>query len=573
MRYITSVWIIIWFLTYGNIFAQDGINIPGQKETIHGEWHFSGHVGQYIDKISEQRILSKINWDKIYPETEEAFLLREDDKNYPRTGQWRGEFWGKYILSAIAAHNYYDSDELKSRIEKAVNGLLATQGDDGYIGTYSHSDFVVGNNWNIWNRKYTLWGLLEAWQLLDDDYILEAAKRFFTHLSTEVGPGAEDIVKTGNFYGLPSSSILQPVVKLYKATGDKDYLEYAEYIAGQWEKHPEGLPDILNKSFTGIPVHKWFHDTDPYKWAKAYEFISCVEGLLELYEVTGNHRYLETGKNIHASLVQCERSPIGNICFNDKHTGSAGLINTLSEICDAVYWNRLSFKLFELTGEEKYIEEMERTFYNSLLSAYNTEGTWGLRRTRMSHIHIPATNHFLQHHQCCTDNLPRGLFQFAEAVLTRRDNQVFLSVFNEGKGNIKLPSGQKACLEINGDFLEKVTTAITLSLNKPEKFEFLIRMPRWSSETIIKINGRKQEVNSSEDWINITKEWKNNDRIELNFQLNVWWEKFDKAKFTDDFQDKSFYDNEWTKFSYVSGSNEDLNRIYSHVKGLSPEDA
>ncbi len=554
--------------------AQQKIN-KCQEESCY-EWHFSGHVGQKIDKISEERIIKQENWTIIYPETEEAFRLREDDKNYPQRGQWRGEFWGKYILSVIAASRYYQSDELKIRVKNAVEGLLSTQDENGYIGTYEHSDFVIGNNWNVWSRKYTLWGLVEAWELLQEKSILDAAKHFTDHLISEVGPDGIDIVRTGNFYGLPSSSILQPVVKLYNATNDKKYLEYAEYIVEQWSKHPEGLPDILNKGLSGKPIHDWFPDNDPYRWAKAYEFISCVEGLIELYEVTGKQEYFEAGRNIHSLMVNWERTPIGSVGFQDKYVGAKGLINTLSEICDAVYWSRLSYKLFTLTGEEKYIDEIERTLYNSLLSSFNKEGTWSLRRYRMSHIHIPAQNHFLQHHQCCTDNLPRGLFQAAEVVLTRRDKNIYLSLFSEGEGQFISPKGQTGKIEIIGDFLEKGKTNITLNIDKPEKFSFMIRAPRWSKQTSIKINGQKQKTEILNNWMSIDRDWKTGDKIELSFDLYVYWELFDEKLFPENFHDISFYKNEWAKLKFTQmpvGNNEEISKKYEHVQSLEKTDA
>ena len=158
-------------------------------ELTPGEWHFKGHLGDYIDTIAVHRILDKKSWDTIYPEIEEAFAIKADDKYYPESGQWRGEFWGKYILSAIAASKYYHSDELKNRIAQAVKGLQAYQEKNGYLGTYKHSGFVIGNNWNVWSQKYTLWGLIESYRLLKDKKILETAKKLTDHLISEVGPG------------------------------------------------------------------------------------------------------------------------------------------------------------------------------------------------------------------------------------------------------------------------------------------------------------------------------------------------------------------------------------------------
>jgi uncharacterized protein len=102
---ITTVLIFFTLISCHTTNVHQGLNLP-DKGLMPGDWHFSGHLGKYIDKISEHRILDLNNWNVIYPETEEAFRLREDDKNYPKRGEWRGEFWGKYILSAIAACHY-----------------------------------------------------------------------------------------------------------------------------------------------------------------------------------------------------------------------------------------------------------------------------------------------------------------------------------------------------------------------------------------------------------------------------------------------------------------------------------
>ena len=125
-----------------------------------GALRWEGHLGERLDTLARARILDAEAWQQFYPETEDAFRLRQDDEKFPKQGVWSGEFWGKYILSAIAAQRYYQSAELKQRVAQAVRGLLSAQEPNGYLGTYKHSDFFRGNTWNVWNRKYTLWGLL-----------------------------------------------------------------------------------------------------------------------------------------------------------------------------------------------------------------------------------------------------------------------------------------------------------------------------------------------------------------------------------------------------------------------------
>ncbi len=568
-RFLISLRHIIVFI----ILLQISCDEASQTEPARSVWHFKGHIGKYIDNIAEQRILDEENWLFIYPETEEAFRLREDDKAYPQRGQWRGEFWGKYILSAIEAYRYYQSDDLKLRIETAVKGLISSQDSNGYIGTYKNSGFLIGNNWNVWNRKYTLWGLLEAWNLLEHDYILNSAIKFTDHLMSEVGPGAVNIVETGNFYGMPSSSILGPIILLYNATGEVKYLDYAKYIVSQWSQHPDGLPDILNKGLAGVPVHNWFEQKDPYHWGKGYEFTSCVEGLVELYEATGNDIYLIAAENIYASLAEWERTPVGSVSFNDKYVGSAGLINTVAEICDAVYWNRLSYTLFQVTGDVKYIDEFERTLYNSLLCAFNPEGDWCLRRLRMSHIHIPATNHFLQNHQCCTDNLPRGLFQASEIALMERKGEVLINLFEVGAGQLSLSSGNRLHLSLEGDFLASEPIIARISVDRTEAFVLAVRNPKWSNHTIVEVNGASHEADESESWIRIHRNWSAGDNITIHFDLRIKYEFFDTTKSKTCYNEIDFYNEEWAKLNFMEGSNPKNYQRFNHVISLSKSDA
>ncbi|MCF6333117.1 MAG: glycoside hydrolase family 127 protein [Draconibacterium sp.] len=331
-------------------------------------------------------------------------------------------------------------------------------------------------------------------------------------------------------------------------------------------------PTIL--SYAGIEVPKTMQGNNLLPLIeKGYEFTSCVEGLVELYKTTGNEQYFTAAKNIHAVLVKWERTPVGSVSFNDKYVGSAGIINTVSEICDAVYWNRLSYELFLLTGDEKYIEEIERTLYNSLLCAFNQEGTWRLRHLRMSHIHIPAHNHFLQNHQCCTNNLPRGLFQAGEVVLAKKGNNIFLTLFNEGEGEIMLPAGQTAHFKIEGDFLNNSKAIATLSIQKPERFTLKIRNPKWSNRLKVRFNKNLQTGESDRRWFNVGREWKNNDKIEIVFDMDVWWETFHPAWADSLFDDAEFYKREWAAMKFKNENNKKINSEYEHVKSLQVSDA
>ncbi|WP_300284767.1 beta-L-arabinofuranosidase domain-containing protein [uncultured Alistipes sp.] len=133
--------------------------------------------------------------------------------------------------------------------------------------------------------------------------VLEAAGRLADHLLTQI-PSGKSIVEAGLYRGMPPSSILEPMVALYDRTGDKRYLDFAEYIVAQWET--ERGPRLIGKALEGVPVSQRFvPDTKQEAWwswdngQKACEMMSCYDGLLDLYKITGKPEYLEA---VHKSV-------------------------------------------------------------------------------------------------------------------------------------------------------------------------------------------------------------------------------------------------------------------------------
>ncbi len=200
-------------------------------------------------------------------------------------------------------------------VDRAVNDLLATQTSDGYIGTYRHAAGLAG--WDVWGRKYVLLGLLAYYDLTGDRRVLDAACRQADYTLGQIGPGKADIVKLGAWNGMAASSILEPIVLLYRRTGEKRYLDFAEYIVAQWQE--PGGPDLVRKAIAGVPVFKMFPGPErhvksygDFGHSKAYEMMSCYEGLLELYRATGEPRYREAVEKVFQNIDKTEITVLGS---------------------------------------------------------------------------------------------------------------------------------------------------------------------------------------------------------------------------------------------------------------------
>ena len=415
-----------------------------------------GYVGHIIARQIHNRMNSEFARNVIYPMCEEPFRTRPDDKT--NVGLWQGEFWGKWMISACRACRYTGDGEMKEFLRKCVFGLLSAADENGYIGTYKNSlnmfpcDKKKGYeelgwecdwNWNVWCRKYTLWGLLEAYMLLSDAEILEGAEKFVEHLFGELKHNGIKLYETGTFVGMPSGSIMKPMLILYRITGKQKYLDFAFEIAESWDDESGKAPNLIRNAFSGIPVDDWY-DNVGGKWAKAYEMMSCLDGLLELYRVTGVKRYYEAVAANVELLLKYEQNPFFSVGFNDQFISGSYYINAASEPCDILHWYRIIYELYLISGDKKYADIMELVGYNSLLASVSYDAKWGARIVRSHGKHQyappqPGPNPLPNHH-CCVNNLPRGLLNFAESAVVHSGKNVYINQFTpiEIKGDIKV---------------------------------------------------------------------------------------------------------------------------------------
>ena len=484
--------------------------------------HLQGHVGETMDRILGARILSEEAAAGIYPEAIQAFRNRVDDRLKPQVGFWQGEFWGKWTLSAVGTQKYTGNKDLLALLEKGTQELLDTQREDGYIGTYHQSGFLKSvegrQNWNVWCRKYTLWGLLDVYELLEDPALLEAAMHLVDHLMTEVGPEAVSIVETGRFHGMPSSSILTPLLKLYRLTGKERYLDYAQYIVKEWSSRENEPPDLVRKGLSGQPIHTWF--PGPETWAKSYELLSCLEGLLELYRITEERSYLTAVTRIYRNIQEWDQSITGGMGRNDKFVGARFLTETENEVCDSVYWVRLSSQLLRLTGKADYADEIEHTLYNIFCGAMNPEGTWGVRRLCLSKEHWPAPAHCqLKYHHCCVDNLPRGVLQAAQMAVMRSEKGLYINLYIPGQYELLTPQCSVLTVQVETSYPEEGDISLYLDPEQPEVFELHLRIPPWAAGTKIFLNDAQGPKTTPSAYTLLSSRWQKGDTVKLSFPM------------------------------------------------------
>jgi DUF1680 family protein len=473
-----------------------------------------GYLGGKIDLCISQRIKA-LDFDQFV----EPFRHRNE------TRLWQGEFWGKFLLAAIASYNYNHDPEMLVKISKAVKDLIATQTSDGYIGNYADSSRL--QQWDVWCRKYTILALLEYYDLTGDKPSIKAASRLADYTISQLGPANKDIVKTGNYRGMPSSSILEPMVYLYRRTLNKQYLEFAKYIVNQWET-ADG-PQLISKALQGTPVAERF--PQPKSWwswdngQKAYEMMSCYDGLLELYRITGEQSYLKSVEASVKSIIETEINISGSgTAFECWYKGIEHQTEPtyhMMETCVTFTWMKLCNNLLRITGNSMYADQMEKSAYNALMASMKYDGSQIAKYSPLEGTRAEGEKQCGMNINCCNANGPRGFMLLPLFAVMGSQNEIIINLYSRSETNITVNSKNKVNIEQVTDYPVSEKVVFVINPEKAESFTISFRIPAWSQTNSVTVNGQEMTGVIPGTYHKITRVWAKGDKVSIKLDLRT----------------------------------------------------
>ena len=536
----------------GTIFAAAAaFSAPGDSLGNVGDVRLKGRLGERLDAMIERHVASR---DVDYITA--PFMEKTETK-----GWWQTEFWGKWMHSAVPYLRYVGNREqgtgngLGISIERGMERMLASQEECGYIGNYP-DELRCGEGWDVWGMKYTMMGLLHYydgeqatgnWE--QAQRALDAAKRLCDYVIGEIGPSGKrgrELWQTGNWSGYASSSILEPVVWLYKRVAAKDgadaarkYLDFAAYIVKGMTK-PEKGPRLLDLALNGVSVAD---RNDPgyrkdSEWAyvckhgrsKAYEMMSCYQGLLEYVEVKsggvgsgGVEDILKAAVMTAEDIVKEEVNLAGGCASSEAWFHGAKKQHLpyihLQETCVTTTWMRFCEKLLEVTDDPKWADQIERTFYNAYLGALRSDGGEFAAYTPLTGNRWHGMNHCFMHTDCCTANGPRGFLCFLKELFTTRGDVATFNFYSSALVKGKLSGWRKVAFDMYS--LYPRTDYVRIVSHTEGAVPVRFRIPAWSANTEVKLNGEALDGVAAGSYFTIERDWALGDIVELTFDMPV----------------------------------------------------
>ena len=464
--------------------------------------HLDGWLGHRVEINAKNRLL-----------TVETEPLLAGFRKKPGVHPWIGEHVGKWLHAATLAWAYTGDPALREKLDRVAADLIHSQEPDGYLGTYvpkQRFGLYDGADWDVWSHKYNLMGLLTYYQYTGNQAALTACRKM-GDLLIATFPAKKSILAAGTHMGMAATSVLEPVVLLYRASGDERYLQFARYIVKSWDE-PNG-PKIIAALLTRKQVNQTAN-------GKAYEMLSNLVGLCELARASGDRSLLEPVLNAWQDIVDKRLYLTGSAsageCFQADFVLPNGNNANICETCVTVTWIQLNLQLLRLTGEARFGDELERSFYNHLAAAQHPNGSDWCYYTAME-----GRKPYDKGINCCHSSGPRGMALAPQAAYFRGHDSghdvLLVSTLESSLATLEL-GGQAVTVQQQSGFPRSGHSVLTLRLAQPATFALRVRVPAWACQLVLRAEG--VDSSSQFHWATLpARQWKDGDRITLQFTL------------------------------------------------------
>jgi DUF1680 family protein len=436
-----------------------------------------------------------------------GFVHRDSAGNFD--GAWVGEHAGKFLDAACNAVRYREHAGLRHIMERMVKALIASQEPDGYLGTYPAARRWTG--WDVWVHKYNLIGLLSYYELTADPAVLRACRGMGDLLARTFGdaPGQRDIVTAGEHMGMAATSVLEPMCRLYRFTGDVRHLEFCQYVVRAYD-HPHG-PRIVSTLLESSSV-------DRVANGKAYEMLSNFNGLVDLYRLTADRLLLDAVLRAWADIVSQQLYRSGALSAAEHFQPNGRLLSLQSsnvgEMCVTVTWLQLNWRLLRLTGEARFGQEIERTVYNHLLAAQD-----GRNGNICYYTSWVGRKEFTDALLCCVSSGPRGISLIPQLAWGLQKNALLVNLYAPGRARFGI-NGVPVEVICETAFPADGRVTLTVNAARPTHFTVRLRVPEWTSDFQVKL-GSGTLAGTPGQMLDVSQTWPQSATLDIRMDMRT----------------------------------------------------
>lgn len=468
---------------------------------------FWGNRLQAARKVTIPLAFSKCETEHRYKNFEmAAYTLQHPGHKGLDTKEWNvSKFMGfsfddtdvyKTIEGASYILQTYPDKKLKAYIDSVLDVVAAAQEPDGYLYTARTINPKHPHNWSgdkrweqdetLSHELYNLGHMVDAacahYQATGSTKFLDIAKRYADCVVREVGP------KDGQVKVVPGHQIAEmALARLYTLTGEKKYLDEAKYLLDY-----RGKTKIRNPySQSHEPILKQSEAV-----GHAVRAGYMYAGIADVAALTQDSDYIKTIDRIWDNIVSKKYYITGGV--GARHAGEAFGSNyelpnmtAYNETCAAISMVYLFERMFLLHGDSKYIDCLERTLYNGVISGMSMDGGRFFYPNPLSSdgkYAFNADNNTTRQPwfgcACCPSNICRFIPSVPGYLYGVKDSNIFINLFAANVSTIKV-NGKDVILEETTEYPWNGDIKITVKKSNAKNANLLIRIPGWARNQVV----------------------------------------------------------------------------------------
>ena len=282
---------------------------------------------------------------------------------------WGADQYARWLEAVGLLGNYLGRSSLE--FDHVLDGFLGLQRPDGRILLPT----LERRQW--WGGARAVDGLMHLYAIRLDPRLLTAAGRLadFFVVKAPVETSTNTLLH-GDYH-----SVLEGMVALWRANGDRKYLDFAQRVAAiiDPEVAPPGLRKLAHRPITdllkGYAPHQ--HHTHSY--------LEIMQGIVDLYAATGKPEYLAMAEHVWAETLRHTMWVSGGI---PEVYGEYFEHN--DETCPVTSWILLNLKLFRESGDSKYMDVVEHALFNHLSFNQSVQRAASMRIARFAYANACA---------------------------------------------------------------------------------------------------------------------------------------------------------------------------------------
>lgn len=464
------------------------------------------------------------------------------------TGRCDEEFYGmvfqdsdlaKWIEAAAYSLVQKPDPELEQRVDDIISLIGRAQHEDGYLNTY----FTVKEPDKRWTN------LQEAHELYCAGHMIEAAVAYYestgkTSLLDIMKRMADHIYKHFIEEGAPGypghPEIELALMRLYRVTGDERYLELSRHFVDVRGVDPEYFAKEKEArgwdEFGMDPKDKEYAQNQaPVREQKeavghSVRAVYLYTAMADQAATTGDESLIKACETLWNNISRKRMyitGGIGSTAMGEAFTKDYNLPNDTAycETCASIGLIFFARKMLDLSVDSRYSDVMERALYNTVLAGMQLDGKRffyvnplevipGISGEAVTHRHdLPVRPKWFGC-ACCPPNVSRTVTSIAKYAWGVKDHTVYSHLYTGGTLDLTEELGAKVVVTTGYPYEGSVKYQVIPGAENVE-LTLAIRIPGWSENTKLLINGEKTAIEAVKGYVYITKAFTAEDCVEL----------------------------------------------------------